>query len=213
MSNTTLFYALIDAKTWKLIPVLRHFDFNSKGSGYFFSILFALALLTSCKEKTPVQSTDNQVITSDTTSGQAALPQGAPMTSYAVQALAGRADCSEFNKLLKDPTLNFFLQNHPEFDFVFFVFPDASLSSVPQKLVDSVRLAEYSDTKFEFFANHVSMVSKGYPYAEGRSFNQLPLKVSDNKLIFNNNKSVKILEKIPSHERIQVYLIETPIQP
>jgi hypothetical protein len=213
VSKTALVYALVDAKTRNFIPALRLFDFNSKGSGYLFSTLFALALLSSCKEKTPVQSTDNQAITSDTTSGQAALPQGAPMTSYAVQALAGRTDCSEFNKLLNDPTLNFFLQNHPEFDFVFFVFPDASLSSVPRKLLDSVRLAEYSDTKFEFFANHVSMVSKGFPYAEGRSFNQLPLKVQDTKLIFNNNKSVKILEKIPSHERIQIYLIESPIQP
>jgi len=213
VSEKTLMYALIDAKTRSSFPVLRHFDWNSKGSGFLFAISFSFLTLFSCKENKSAQNTDNQVITSDTTTGQAALPQGASMTSYALRALSGRQDCSEYTKLLNDPTLNFFLQNHPEFDFVFFVFPDASLASVPQKLMDSVRLADYSDTKFEFFANHVSMVSKGFPYAEGRSFNQLPLKVQDNKLIFNNNKSVKILEKIPSHERIQVYLIENPIQP
>ncbi len=129
----------------------------------------------------------------------------------ALQALASRQNVKEFNQFLSDPTLNFFLQSHPQFDFVFFVFPDETLSEVSGQILDSVKLKEYSDTKFEFFANHISMVSKGYPFVEGVSFNEKPIKLDDNTILYNN-KSVKILEKIPSHERIQIFLIQKPLQ-
>ncbi|MBK7810834.1 MAG: hypothetical protein IPI50_06245 [Saprospiraceae bacterium] len=176
-------------------------------------VIMVLFHLVACTSKTSNsqhtnQSVDNQ---QNTTSSLNEIPNGQNISSLALQALASRQDIKEFNQFLGDPTLNFFLQSHPQFDFVFFVFPDEALAEVPSQVLDSVKLKAYSDTKFEFFANHISMVSKGYPFSEGVSFNEKPLKLEDNKVLYNN-KSVEVLEKIPSHERIQIFLIQKPLQ-
>ncbi|MBK9630435.1 MAG: hypothetical protein IPO62_05115 [Saprospiraceae bacterium] len=176
-------------------------------------VIMVLFLIIACntpssKTQPTKQTVENQQAT---TSSLNEIPNGQNISSLALQALASRQDIKEFNQFLSDPTLNFFLQSHPQFDFVFFVFPDETLAEVPSQVLDSVKLKAYSDTKFEFFANHISMVSKGYPFSEGVSFNEKPLKLDDNKVLYNN-KSVKILEKIPSHERIQIFLIQKPLQ-
>ncbi|MBK9270566.1 MAG: hypothetical protein IPM48_03125 [Saprospiraceae bacterium] len=173
-------------------------------------VLFLLT--TSCKTNnkpsaTAEKSIDNQQLTQV----NPGIPDGQNVASFAQQSLQSRKDMSEFNRMLNDPALNFFLQSHPQFDFVFFAFPDQTLDEISRQTLDSVRASGYNDTKFEFFASHVSMVSKGLPFLEGVNFIEKPLKIDNNTVIYNN-KSVKIIEKIPSHERIQVFLIQNPLQ-
>jgi len=203
-------FNLIDYVLFRIKAVvfpLRRIEISSYA--LVIMVLFHLVACNSTSSKT--QPTGQTVENQQSTQNNNEIPNGQNVSSLVIQALASRQDVKEFNHFLGDPTLNFFLQSHPQFDFVFFIFPDETLAEVPSQVLDSVKLKEYSDTKFEFFANHISMVSKGYPFSEGVSFNEKPLKLEDNMVLYNN-KSVKVLEKIPSHERIQIYLIQKPLQ-
>lgn len=180
---------------------------NWNRSGRILTLsLSILIIISSCKsrENTSAPSFSN------TTNQVNELPSGSPMGSLCIQALQGKSDFQIYSQLLQDQGLTSILSNHPQFDFVFFVFPDSSIKSVSQELQDAVLSSQFNDTKYKFFANHVSMTSKGMPWVTGTNFNEIRLDLKDNEIIFNN-KSVKILEKLPSHERIQVYIISNPI--
>jgi len=90
-------------------------------------------------------------------------------------ALKDKAELGEFTRLLNDPTVNFFMNSHPDFNFVFFAYPDVSYRKLASSLQDSVASSGYNETKFKFFANHVSMVSKGIILTEGVNFNEKPV--------------------------------------
>ena len=175
---------------------------------------FAFNLL-SCTSQVKKSDKDivNQSLNTDTTniSNKSANFKSEFVVPLVNAALKDKAELGEFTRLLNDPTVNFFMNSHPDFNFVYFAYPDVSYRKLPAALRDSIASSGYNETKFKFFANHVSMVSKGVILTEGVNFNEKSVKVMDGKLKCGdqNYKIVKSPEN--PNDPIQIFIIDHPI--
>ncbi|HQX45694.1 MAG: hypothetical protein IPO72_08845 [Saprospiraceae bacterium] len=211
-------FALIDCTSGNFFPnsspCCVQFRLNA-GLVSIFIITFCAFNLLSCTSqvKKADKDTVSQPIISDSTkiSNNSANFKSEFVVPLVNAALKDKAELGEFTRLLNDPTVNFFMNSHPDFNFVFFAYTDAAYRKLASPLRDSIARPGYNETKFKFFANHVSMVSKGVILTDGVNFNEKSVTVSDGKLKCGdqNYKIVKSPEN--PNNPIQIFIIDHPI--
>ncbi|MBK9960947.1 MAG: hypothetical protein IPP06_06330 [Saprospiraceae bacterium] len=211
-------FALIDCKSGMYSPngspCCVQFQLNAGLVSISLVTCIAFNLLSCTSQvKKADKDTVSQPIISDSTkiSNKSANFKSEFVVPLVNAALKDKAELGEFTRLLNDPTVNFFMNSHPDFNFVFFAYTDAAYRKLASPLRDSIASPGYNETKFKFFANHVSMVSKGVILTEGVNFNEKPVKVIDGKLKCGeqNYKIVKTPEN--PNDPIQIFIIDHPI--
>ena len=195
-------------------PCCVQFRLNAGLVSISLITFFAFNLLSCTSQvKKADKDTVSQPIISDSTkiSNNSANFKSEFVVPLVNAALKDKAELGEFTRLLNDPTVNFFMNSHPDFNFVFFAYTDAAYRKLASPLRDSIASTGYNETKFKFFANHVSMVSKGVILTEGVNFNEKSVTVSDGKLKCGdqNYKIVKSPEN--PNNPIQIFIIDHPI--
>ncbi len=195
-------------------PCCVQFRLNAGLVSISLITFFAFNLLSCTSQvKKADKDTVSQPIISDSTkiSNKSANFKSEFVVLLVNAALKDKAELGEFTRLLNDPTVNFFMNSHPDFNFVFFAYPDVSYRKLPAALRDSIASSGYNETKFKFFANHVSMVSKGVILTDGVNFNEKPVSVNDGKLKCGG-QSYKIVKSPENpNDPIQIFIIDHSI--
>jgi hypothetical protein len=211
-------FALIDCKSGIFSqngsPCRVQFILDTGFTAFAIFTFYILSLISCTTQvKKSDKDTVSQSLNTDTTniSNKSANFKSEFVVPLVNAALKDKAELGEFTRLLNDPTVNFFMNSHPDFNFVFFAYPDVSYRKLAAALRDSIASTGYNETKFKFFANHVSMVSKGVILSEGVNFNEKPVSVNDGKLKCGeqNYKIVKSPEN--PNDPIQIFIIDHPI--
>ncbi|MBK6698526.1 MAG: fasciclin domain-containing protein [Saprospiraceae bacterium] len=171
-------------------------------------------LFLSCQSKTSNKSIS---ISSDTTDLKKStkletFPNQEEIVNDLVTELSNRGDCKIFTDIFVQNNLSSIFAVGKDWNFALFVPTDNALNSL--KSAEKEKFISASATKLDkikFINNHISNMTRGYPWLGGPSISNIELNLKDLKIVeFGSDKS-NVIETKTTPLGNQIIIIDKPI--
>ncbi len=178
------------------------------------TLVYLFLLCLSCQSKTSNNSISTVVdsVELKKSSQVETFPNQDEIVNDLVTELSKRSDCKIFTDVFVQNNLSSIFSVGKDWNFALFVPTDIAMNSL--KSAEKEKFISASATKMDkikFINNHISNMTRGYPWLGGPSISNLELNLKDLKIVEFGSDKTNVIETKTTPLGNQIIIIDKPI--